>query len=80
MPNNAYNDNVLVKELKQKPAAGGIIISNSSKEFISGEVISSPTEDIKAGSIIMYEKDSARDIDVDGRSLKIVKLRDVVLT
>lgn len=80
MPSKAYNDNVLVKELKRPPASGGVIISNSSKDFISGEVISSPTDDIEAGTIIMYEKDSARDIDVDGRSLKIVKLRDVVLT
>ena len=79
MSYKAYNDNVLVKELKRTPAAGAIIISNSSKDFVSAEVISAPNDDIAEGSIVMYAKDDARDIDVEGRTLKIVKLKDIVI-
>lgn len=81
MPFKACNDNVLVKELKEQNVAGGIIIPNSSKEFISAEVISAPKDsDIKAGDTVMYKKDAAGDIIVDNVALKILKIRDVALS
>lgn len=79
MPFKAWNDNILVKEIKETKISGGIVIPNSSKEFLKGEVKFSPDEEkIKPGSTVVYNKSDANDITIDEVDLKLLKLKDIV--
>lgn len=87
MPFKAWNDNILVKEIKETKVSGGIVIPNSSKEFTKGEIVYAPDTAIgpdgvklDKGNIVVYNRSDANNIEIDGVDLKLLKLKDIVVS
>lgn len=81
MPFKAHNDNVLVKEIKETKVSGGIVIPNSSKEFTKGKVVYiQEGKEVVVGTIVVYKKDDSNDITIDGEDLKLLKMKDIVVS
>ena len=76
-------DRVLVKAISSEQNFGGIIIPDSSSNLKKGEVVAAGAGrpgvrmEVSAGQTVLYAKDSATPVNLDGEQYLILNERDI---
>jgi len=81
----AVNHYIIINPIKEEPKEqNGLIITDAHTDdvrYLKGEIVSVgfATEGLKPGDLIYYDRHAGHGIEQDGKLLKVIQQRDVVV-
>ena len=76
----SLSDKIVVKDIKSDTVIGGLKLSASAATLCKGEVVSVGEEClsiITIGSTVLYQKENAEEVSIEGEYYKMLRQKDV---